>query len=311
MSMGGLSQMLIAPDGKFAYTVSIYQKRYAYGDVETVLQTFDVATLSPIKEIAVPSKMAMATPYESMLAESADGKYVYVQNATPATSVTVVDTVAGKVTGEIPTPGCFGIYPGLQGYKFSALCGDGTIASYTLHPDGAAADKTQSVTIFDVDKDPLFLQSARVNGDLIFLSYNGNVYRVSDTAPKVTLIDTRSINRGISGGWAPGGYELFGYNKYNDVLFVAMHPDAKDGSHKQGSKEIWAYSFKAKKLLYRSPVEGVISLAVSDGAIPILYALKDKATLRYEADPDAKFVLRKTHDHPNTVALNQVVVYRP
>lgn len=311
LSTGGMSQMLISPDGKTAYTVSVYQKRYAYGDAEMVLQYFDVATLSPTKEILLPPKFAMVSPYESIVAQSADGKYIYVQNATPATSVTVVDTAAGKVSGEIPTPGCFGIYPSLRGSKFSAICGDGTFASYTLKPDGAAADRTQSAKIFDVDKDPLFLQSARANGELIFLSYHGNLYRIADNAPVITLSETRSITQGVSGGWAPGGYEIFAYNKPNDVLFIGMHPDAKNGSHKQGAKEIWAYGLKAKKLLYRSPVDDVVALTVSDDPVPVLFAIKDKATQRFEADPEAKFVLKKTHEAANTVLVNFDVVVRP
>ena len=68
-------------------------KRITYGEAEMVLQAFDVATLRLVREVALPPKFAMLYPYGSMLAESADGKYVYVQNATPATSVTVVDVV--------------------------------------------------------------------------------------------------------------------------------------------------------------------------------------------------------------------------
>jgi methylamine dehydrogenase heavy chain len=35
---------------------------------------------------------------------SADEKFLFLQNATPATSVTVVDLVANKFAGEIPIP---------------------------------------------------------------------------------------------------------------------------------------------------------------------------------------------------------------
>jgi methylamine dehydrogenase heavy chain len=312
MSMGELSQMAISTDGKTAFTASIYQKRYTYGDLETLLQVFDVSTLRPTKEIVLPSKLALLVASESMVATSADGKYVYVQNATPATSVTVIDPVAGKVTGELPTPGCFGIYPSLHDYRFSALCGDGTVASFALRSGGGSAERTQSAKIFDPDKDPLFLQSARVaGGELVFLSYNGNLYRLSDEATAVTLLGTRSIVEGTSGGWAPGGHELFGYNKRNDVLFIGMHPNAKDGSHKQAAKEIWAFSVKARKLLFRTPVDDVNSLTVSDDALPVVFALSDKVTRRYEADPDAKFALRKTHESRNTVLFNADVVYRP
>jgi methylamine dehydrogenase heavy chain len=286
-------------------------KRIAYGAAEMVLQIFDVATLSPIKEIALPPKFAMLTPYRHMLAQSADGRYVYVQNATPATSVTVVDIIAGKVTGEIPTPGCFGIYPSLQGHKFSVICGDGTFASYALQADGAAADRAQSQKIFDVDQDPIFLPAQRAGADLIYLSYHGNVYRLSDRDAAVQLLAKFSITEGIRGGWAPGGYELFAYDQRHDVLFVGMHPDAKDGSHKQGSKEIWAYQLGARKLLHRSSVEGVRALTVSDEAVPVLFALKDKEVMRLEVDPKAQFAIKKTRERPNPGLYNLEVVLRP
>ena len=311
LSSGTMAQMLLSPDGKTAYTVSVYMKRIAYGEAEMVLQSFDVATLSPTKEIALPPKVAMLTPYQDMLAQSADGKYIYVQNATPATSVTVVDVVTGKVTGEIPTPGCFGIYPSLQGIKFSVICGDGTFASYSLKAGGASADRTQSEKIFDVDKDPLFMPTQRAGADLIFISYHGNVYRVSDSDAAVQLLETFSVTEGIKGGWAPGGYEPIAYNKRNGVLFIGMHPNAKDGSHKQGAAEIWAYSLGGRKLLHRSPVEGIVALTVSDDAVPVLFALKEKAVMRFEVDPETKFALKKTQERLNPGPYNLEVELRP
>jgi methylamine dehydrogenase heavy chain len=311
LSTGTMAQMLLSTDGKTAYTVSVYMKRIAYGEAEMVLQAFDVATLSPIKEVALPPKFAMLTSNQHVLAQSADGKYLYVQNATPATSVTVVDVVAGKVKGEIPTPGCFGIYPSVQGSKFSVICGDGTFASYALTTDGATANRTQSKKIFDVDEDPLFLAAQRAGADLIFISYHGNVYRLSDRDAAVRLLETFSVTAGIKGGWAPGGYELIAYNRRNDVLFIGMHPDANDGSHKQGAKEIWAYSLADRKLLYRSPVEDVLALTVSDDAVPELFAIKEQAVMRFEVDPEAKFALKKISQALNPGQYNLEVVLRP
>src|SRR6202046_5684252 len=99
-SSGTMAQMLLSHDGRTAYTTSVYMKRIARSDAEMGLQAFDVAPSSPPREVALPAKLAMLTPYRHMLAESADGKYVFVQNATPATSVTVVDVQAGKGAGE-------------------------------------------------------------------------------------------------------------------------------------------------------------------------------------------------------------------
>lgn len=311
LGSGTMAQMLVSADGKTAYTASVYMKRIAYGEAEMVLQSFDVPTLSPTKEITLPPKFAMLTPYEHMLAQSADGRYVYVQNATPATSVTVVDLKAGKVAGEIPTPGCFGIYPSLQANKFSVICGDGTFASYVLKADGATADRTQSKKIFDVDKDPIFTSTQRAGADLVYVSFHGNVYQVSDSGSAIQLLGTFSLTDRTTEGWAPGGFQPIAYNKRYGVLFVGMHPDAKDGSHKQGAKEIWAYNLEGKKLLQRSPVEDVLALTVSEEPVPVLFALKDKAVMRFEADPQAKFSLKKTNERRNFGTYNLEVVLRP
>ena len=59
MSSGAMGQMLLSRDGKTAYAASVFMKRVVYGERETVLQIYDVATLSLIKEIALPAKFAM------------------------------------------------------------------------------------------------------------------------------------------------------------------------------------------------------------------------------------------------------------
>jgi methylamine dehydrogenase heavy chain len=311
ISSGAMAQMLLSRDGKIAYTASVYMKRVVYGEREMVLQIDDVATLSVIKEIPLPPKIAMALSLEAMMGQSADGRYVYIQNATPATSVTVVDIISGNVTGEIPTPGCFGIYPSLEGDRFSTICGDGTFASFTLKANGASADRTQSKKIFDVGKDPIFMSAARAGADWVFISYHGNIYRVADSAPTIKLSDTYSVTAGVDGGWAPGGAQLVAYNRAHGVLFVGMHPNAREGSHKEAATEIWAYDLTGKKLLYRSPVDGVTALSASDAPAPVLYASKPRLLLRFEADPEAKFVLKKTHEAYNPGPYNEEIIWRP
>ncbi|TBU93282.1 amine dehydrogenase large subunit [Stutzerimonas kirkiae] len=295
LSVGLVGQMVLSSDQKTAYTASAYAKRIVYGETEAVLHEFDVDTLSIKREIVVSPKFAQVAPSFNSLQISADDRYVFVQNATPAASVSVVDLKAGKQIAEVPTPGCWGLYPALEGARFSSLCGDGTITSYSVNEDGSAAKPVKSKKIFDVDSDPLFLQAQRAGKELLFTSYHGNLYRVSDKAAEVKLVDKFSYTEGAE-GWAPGGFQLMAYNKANNVLFVAMHPDAEDGSHKNPAEEVWALDLKAKKVLYRSPVEGPVSLFVSSGKAPVLFALNDEEgeVVRYEVDPEAKFAAKPT-----------------
>lgn len=296
MSVGIIAQFALSKDHKTAYTVSSYAKRIISGPTEAVLQEFDVDTLSVKREVIVSPKLIQSNAQSSYLQLSADEHYAYVQNATPATSVTVVDLKTGNILVEVPTPGCFGIYPALQGRRFSSLCGDGAITSYTFNEDGSLAKPAKSAKVFDVDKEPLFIHGVRVEKDLLFTSFNGNVYRVADAAETPKLIEKFSITEGVEGKWAPGGAALTAYNPAHKVLFVSMHPDAEEGSHKVAGSEVWAINMITKKVMYRSVVDGALSLAVTHGDKPVLYTLNvDSSTVsRYEVDPAAKFAAKLT-----------------
>jgi methylamine dehydrogenase heavy chain len=199
----------------------------------------------------------------------------------------------------------------LRGYKFSSICGDGTFATFTLTADGVTSERAQSKKIFDVDKDAIFMPSARAGADLVFISFHGNVYRVNDSGAAVVLVESYPVTTGVEGGWAPGGSQLIGYNKPNNILFIGMHPNAKEGSHKDPAREIWAFNLATRKLLYRSPVEDIQSLTATDAPSPVVYASKKNLLIRYDSDPEAKFALKKSHEVYNPGPYNDVVVFRP
>lgn len=295
LATGNMAQMLVGVDGKTAYAQSTFMKRIVYGDLEHVLQIYDIATLTPVKEVSLPPKAAMSLGYTALLQQSADGKFVYVQNGTPASSVTVVDVTKAAVTQEIPTPGCWGVYPSAKGYSFTMLCGTGTVGAFSLTDAGTLAGSTQSAKIFDPDKDPLFITSATIGGDRLFPSYGGSILRVSDADKTAKLVETVKINEGEDGGWAPGGYAPMAYSEKAGVLFVGMHADAKNGSHKNAAEEVWAYDLKAKKLLSRTPVEHLMTIIVTGDAEPVVFGLtEDPKVIRFTTDAKAGFALAKT-----------------
>ena len=295
VSMGVVGQMVLSQDRKPVWTTSIYAKRIMYGPQEAVLQEFDVDTLSLKREIPIAVKMAQTAPYSSMLRLNADENYMLVQNATPASSVTVVDLTAGRQIAEIPTPGCWGVYPAPTGLKFSMLCGDGTAATVEFRPTGIFFPAQRSAKFFDVDSDPLFMHAERAGKDLLFTSFNGNLYRLSDEGASLKLRDKVSVTAGVPGDWAPGGFQVSAWNPANGVLFLAMHPDAKEGSHKEAATEVWAWDLKRQKLMYRSVVEEPVSITVTPGKHPVLFGIGEEGLVtRYEVDPEARFAARLT-----------------
>ena len=212
--------------------------------------------------------------------------------------MSVIDLKTGKQTAEAPTPGCWTIIPALTDARFSALCGDGTLLTVKLSGSGRPLGQTYSSKLFDADKDPLFTHVERVKGgDLIFVSYSGVLYRISDRDEKAVLVDTFKIASDGPGAWAPGGYALLAYNAANDVMFVLMHDEAEDGSHKKASDEVWAVDLAAKRVLYRSPAKGFTHLAVSQEPTPVLFAVsrREGKIVRFAVDPTAKFAAKPTH----------------
>lgn len=276
VSAGLVSQTLPSKDGKQLYVLSHYMKRYTYGPVESAVQIFDINTLTEAKEIIVPNKAAHAIGMPGLLERNYDDSWIYVQNATPATSVTVVDKKLGKVINEVAVPGCFGIFPAKDSNKFSTLCGTGAIKTVTFNGNKYEISESKS-GLFDVKKDALYVQAIRnVNGLLMIPSFNGNIYMVDDSGKAPKLVEKISITKGTEGNWAPGGYQVMSYNKSLDMIFVLMHPDAYEGSHKDASSEIWAYSMDKKKIISRSPAENLVALAVSQGKTPILFGSNEE-----------------------------------
>ncbi len=299
VSGGMQSHFTVSEDNATIYMVSGFYPRAIAGEGEHVLQIFDVATNTLTKEIVLPYKAARYTDDRALLQLSADEKLIYVQNATPATSVSVVNLEAGETIQEVPTPGCFGIYPALSGYSFSTICGNGTFMTFDLGDDGTTFESVRSEKIFDVDEDPIYLASDRVEGDLMFVSYNANLYRLSDADGVIKKLSVTPIADDIEGNWGTSGYSVLSYNDAHGVLFVSMAPDHHDGSHYHDAQEVWAYDVAADKLLYRSPVDGLAGIYVTDDDAPSLYGISigESKVFRYALDPEAKFAAKKVAEH--------------
>ncbi|TPE51897.1 amine dehydrogenase large subunit [Amaricoccus solimangrovi] len=289
---GTFGTMMMSPDHATLISASAYLRRYTYGDVEAVIHEWDSQTLKAKKEFMVSPKLAQALSQRGTLNLSADGKYLLAQNATPATSVTIADLAEGKDLGEVPTPGCWTAYPSVEGTAFTTLCGDGTITKHTYDASGKASAPAKSDRIFDVDKDPLYGDATRVDGKLVYLSYGGTLYIVDDAGEKPVLDRTVPF---AEAGWAPGGYNLMAYSKPANTLFVLMHSNPYDGSHKNPAEEIWAIDMASMKVVGRSPAHGETSISVSGGEKPVLVGIDHMGGVhRYDVATDGQVSLTET-----------------
>lgn len=256
----------VNPARQELYVATTHLSRSSRGERTDVLEVHDTETLGFKYEVILPPKRAQALNYRGLVRTDSTGQWVYVQNATPATSITVVDLSQRKVMAEVATPGCWGILPAqsVPG-RFSMLCGDGRIATVSLDAQGQVRERQVSDKLFDPDEDAWF-HHAEQNGDRYwFVSFHGRLTEVDLGGPvaqvkKTTmLVDERQARQ----GWRPGGYQLFAIDAQARHLVVAMHAHGGEGSHKRPAQQLWSFDLQSGKRIGTAPGHGVISLTFS------------------------------------------------
>ena len=280
---GFAGQVTYSPDGSDIILATGYLSRGQRGERTDIIEVWDANTLGFKYEIEIVPKRVMALNYRSTIRTSADGRWVFVQNATPASSVTVVDLQARRMVSEIPTPGCWGIYPPAgSSDRFATLCGDGTIATVVLDGEGNAASRSISAKVFDADKDAWFIQGEQ-DGDVYrFVSFMGNIAVVDVSGDTASLVETWAMVRSAAdrkAAWRPGGYQPLAVHPGSGRLYVAMHPQGAEGSHKNPAKEIWAFDLKTKKRVARLPGHAAIALTASSNGKRVLAIDIEKLSL--------------------------------
>ena len=283
VALGMTGHATLTPDRSEILVSTAYMTKLNRGERIGEMDVYDATTLKLKAEISVPPKHAQSMPYRGSIRVSADGRFAILQNSTPASSVTVVDRIAGKFVVEIPTAGCWMIYvPESVSDRFSTLCGDGTMLTVKLDAEGKPLERKKSAKFFDADNDALFVSGAQQGDNYSFVSFKGNLQTVNiagDTAvaeapwPLVTVAEAKA-------GWRPGGYQPLALHEKSGRMYVGMHPKGKEGSHKSPATEIWAFDSASKKRVERVPGHHSTLVAVSRGDAPKLFAYStDKSTL--------------------------------
>jgi methylamine dehydrogenase heavy chain len=294
LESGFAGMMLAAADKHRVYVATTFYERLTRGKRTDVIQVFDDQTLKVIEEIPISTRRAQALSYRSLFQRSSDGNLLLIQNATPATSVNVVDP-ASKRQFEVPAPGCFGIYPALtKPLRFTTLCGDGTMGTYTLAANLRSSERKASAKLFDPDADPLFIHAERDQDSYVFLSFKGKLVRASVEGETATVADPLDLLPPDGSDWAPGGYQPFAVDARSGIAYVLMHPGLIDGGHKNPSSEIWAYDLRAKRLLARSPAANLTALTLSSADPTLLFAINpvDSKIERFTVDPQSRKIAK-------------------
>ncbi|MEY4749262.1 MAG: hypothetical protein RIQ60_1476 [Pseudomonadota bacterium] len=251
------------------YIATTYLSRGGRGERADVLEAWDADTLGFKYEVLLPPRRAQTLNYRGLVRPSGDGKFVMVQNATPATSVSVVDLAGRKVTTEIATPGCWGIWPAASGARFHMLCGDGKVATVTLDAAGQVADRQVSAQLFDADKDAWFHNAEQQGDRAWFMSFKGVLTELDLSGPvavKKGSVDLVADAKLQKAGWRPGGYQPFAIDAAAKYAVVAMHDQGAEGSHKRPAKQLWVVDLASGKSLASAPGRGAVSLVFAKGS---------------------------------------------
>jgi len=231
------------------YIVETFYSRGTRGERTDVLTIVDKANLAPIGEVVIPPKRASMMPLNYHLQVVDDEKLALVNNFTPATSVTVVDLVNRQFLAEIPIPGCSLVYP-MAGRAFASLCTDGTMLSVQIGDDGTMASSARSDVFFDANSDPLIEKAALIDGVAYFPTFLGRVVPVDLTGDEPEVGDAWSLVGNAAGGWRPGGLAVTGTDGAGR-MYVLMHPEGYEGSHKDPGTEVWVFDVDKRRRVQR------------------------------------------------------------
>lgn len=242
------------------------------GERTDVLTIWDRKNLAVIDEVVLPGGRKLTSmPEKYSVQMTGDGAFVLVYNFTPAASVTVVDIEKREVVDEVQIAGCALVFPfGQRG--FMSLCSDGGYLATTLDAAGKSSGNRRAEPFFDVTSDPLFEKPVIIGGDAHFPSFLGNVVSVDMSGGQPVLGERWSLvsDAERKAGWRPGGWQLTASDDAGN-MYVLMHPEGREGSHKDGGSEVWVFNPKTHKRLKRL-VLGTwgVSIAATRGENPLL-----------------------------------------
>ena len=221
------------------YVVDTFLSRGTRGERTDVMTIYDKTTLAPVDEVILPSKRISGMPTRYYLQTVNNEELALIFNFTPAQSVSVVDLENREFLAEISTAGCSLIYP-MTGRAFASLCADGTMLGVQIDGNGEAASTQRTARFFDPDDNPLTEKPAIIDGVAYFPTFLGDIVPVDLTGDMPEPGERWSLVEGTDGGWRPGGIVLAEPDS-NGQLYVMMHPEGYDGSHKDPGVEVWVF----------------------------------------------------------------------
>ena len=272
VGVGQFGSFLASSTRPELYAAETFYSKRLRGERTDVITIYDKENLSPIDEIVLPGgKRGQLVTFKSTLQFLNNEKFLLLFNFTPASSVTVIDIVKRKIVSEVQIPGCSMIYPTAK-LSFASLCSDDVMLVSYLDEKGQVKKQKRTKKFFSGDDDPLFAFNGKIGDTVYFPSFQSQIQPVdmSSETPKIKKSWSLVSKQEKSENWRPGGWQIISTHE-NGELFVLMHKDGYDGSHKNGGSEVWVFDVKSKKRIKRFELkEWGVSIEVTKGDKPYL-----------------------------------------
>ena len=279
INTGYVPNLALKPDGSTLYVAETYWSRGTRGERSDMITTYDMESLDPVGETALPQGRFLVVPKRQNVDLTTDGRYLLSYNMDPAMAVSLVDLQENRYLGEIEVPGC-GLALPTGPRSFASVCPDGSFANVTFDRQGQA-QVSEGQPWFDAEGDPVFEHPAmhRPSGRAFFISYSGKVYPVTLRDGQATAGESWQLQGAGEEGWRPGGWQLAAFHGGSNRLFVLMH-EGGEWTHKQAGEEIWVYDVNSRRRLTRIELpHGSHSVTVTQDDQPLIVALTEAASV--------------------------------
>ncbi|WP_345425087.1 amine dehydrogenase large subunit [Halioxenophilus aromaticivorans] len=254
------------------FVAESFYARNTRGERTDVVTVYDRSSLKVIDEILLPNtNRGQTVTNKNAMQLIDDDKFLLIYGFTPAQSIIVIDTKTREVVNDVSIAGCALAFPlGQRG--FMSLCSNGAMLSVQLDEKGQETSRKQHEPFFNVDQDPLFDKAVFDDTTAYFISYQGKIQPIdiSGEEPKV-LPGWSLVNEAEQGdNWRPGGWQISALDKQGH-LYVVMHENGYDGSHKFGGETIWKFDVKSQtKVAQLSLKDNAFSIEVTHSKTPYL-----------------------------------------
>ncbi len=236
-----------SPSRQEHYIIETFFSRGGRGGERTDTVTiYDTANLRLQGEVIIPPKRltSMPQPFGAALLDEAGLLVVY--NFTPSQSISVVDVGKREFVAEHKIDGCALVIPtGVS--AVTSICSDSAFLTTALSDGGATASRTRSAPIPEAAEDPIFEKAGISDGLAYFPTFKGNILPVDlngeEAAPGQRWSLVTDAERAAS--WRPGGWRVIVADR-RGRLYVLMHSDGQEGSHKNPGNQVWVFDAKTQ-----------------------------------------------------------------